>query len=237
MRRLLFLSFPTCKRCDLVNSFAAGEQKHEQYLNFVDRSSSSKVLVSSRIRTTLSGDGETESTDRVSIVDIKVPTEEQATNMLLSIAGINLGELPPPKEAFELVKLCQMLPLTISIAAQLVRDLELDATSDWDGIISLMQEEFESENRRSVEQSVIVASLNSIGGIHKDNVRKLFQCMALVPEDTVVPLEVLALIFQAASSSDETLVPRPRIMTLRRWLKLLLDRSLLLGTVDRISLQ
>lgn len=82
----------------------------------------------------------------------------------------------------------------------------------------------------------ILTSLNSISGAHKDNVKKLFKCLALLPEDTIAPLDILAMIFQASCSTAEKPAPRPRIMMIRRWLNVLIERSLVLGTVDRISL-
>ena len=173
--------------------------------------------------------------DSTAIVQIELPTEEQAVQMLLSTAGMP-ADTSAPKEAVELVKFCNMLPLAISIAGQLVKDLELEAAEDWDGIVTLMKEEFADGSRKSVEDSVINTSLKSITGVHKDNVTSLFKCLALVPEDTIVPLDMLAMIFQAGCSTDEKPASRPRIMMIRRWLKVLIERSLVLGTVDRISL-
>ena len=155
--------------------------------------------------------------------------------MLLSTAGMSPDQTAP-KEALDLVKFCNKLPLAISIAGQLVKDLELEATADWDGIVSAMKEEFADGSRQSVEDTVILTSLKSITGTHKDNVITLFKCLALVPEDTVVPLDALAMIFEAGASTDEKPVKRPSILSIRRWLKVLIERSLVLGTVDRMSM-
>jgi hypothetical protein len=62
--------------------------------------------------------------------------------------------------------------------------------------------------------------------------------MSLIPEDVQPPLEVLAMMYEAEVSSDDD-VPgskRPTLLNLRRWLKMLLDRSLALGTVDKPGL-
>ena len=197
------------------------------------------MLISSRVRGSLMGSTgsakDLSGEDSTAIVQIELPTEEQAVQMLLSTAGMP-ADTSAPKEAVELVKFCNMLPLAISIAGQLVKDLELEAAEDWDGIVTLMKEEFADGSRKSVEDSVINTSLKSITGVHKDNVTSLFKCLALVPEDTIVPLDMLAMIFQAGCSTDEKPASRPRIMVIRRWLKVLIERSLVLGTVDRISL-
>ena len=197
------------------------------------------MLISSRVRGSLMGSTgsakDLSGEDSAAIVQIELPTEEQAVQMLLSTAGMPV-DTSAPKEAVELVKFCNMLPLAISIAGQLVKDLELEAAEDWDGIVTLMKEEFADGSRKSVEDSVINTSLKSITGVHKDNVTSLFKCLALVPEDTIVPLDMLAMIFQAGCSTDEKPASRPRIIMIRRWLKVLIERSLVLGTVDRISL-
>ena len=217
------------------------DSEHEKKLNYVDANTASKVLVSSRVRATLSGGGgggssaDLNAEDSAWIVQLELPSEEQAVKMLLSTAGMSPDQTAP-KEALDLVKFCNKLPLAISIAGQLVKDLELEATADWDGIVSAMKEEFADGSRQSVEDTVILTSLKSITGTHKDNVITLFKCLALVPEDTVVPLDALAMIFEAGASTDEKPVKRPSILSIRRWLKVLIERSLVLGTVDRMSM-
>jgi hypothetical protein len=211
--------------------------EHEEQINFIDSATASKVLVSSRVHATLAAGGADSSTDDSSwIVQVQLPTEDQAVKMLLSTAGVSADQ-PAPPEARELVKFCNMLPLAISIAGQLVKDLELDASSDWDGIVALMKEEYADGSKRSVEDTVIMTSLKSITGTHQANITMLFKCLALVPEDTVVPLGILAMLFQAGASTKEKPVKRPSILMIRRWLKTLIDRSLVLGTVDRMSVR
>eukprot|EP01047_Picozoa_sp_COSAG01_P017740 COSAG01_NODE_946_length_12533_cov_4.570532_1_plen_238_part_10 len=194
--------------------------------NFVDSSTASTVLVSSRVYSTLKRDsasssssslGSADDADAADIVRIQLPTEAVAVKMLLSTAGITVGDKSVPKEAFELVKFCNMLPLALSIAGQLVNELELEAASDWEGIVSIMKEEYADGAQQSVEDTVIRTSLNSISGSHTKNVKLLLSSLALTPEDTVVPLDMLALMFQAHVSTDEKPAPRPRIIMLRRF--------------------
>eukprot|EP01047_Picozoa_sp_COSAG01_P016833 COSAG01_NODE_874_length_12972_cov_15.914343_6_plen_336_part_00 len=216
------------------------DEKDELCINCVDENTASKVLVSSRVRQVvmsnvgsskdLSGDD-----DRY-VVQIDVPDDKSAVDMLLSTAGIASGTTPPPTEALQIVKFCNRLPLSISIAGKLVKDLGLGADESWDGIVQVLQEEFDDGGRKSVEESVIMTSLKSITGSHKDNVTALFKCLAIIPEDTAPPLDILTLVFQAGCSTADNRVKRPRIMMLRRWLKVLMDRSLLLGTIDAIQL-
>lgn len=60
----------------------------------------------------------------------------------------------------------------------------------------------------------------------------MFSALALAPEDTQIPLPVLAMMCEASSPTGK----RPPIVSIRRWLRALLNRNLILGTVDRIQL-
>ena len=133
-----------------------GETSHEQPLNFVDPQTASKVLISSRVRATLAGattSADDTTGDGTIIVQIELPDEKQAVNMLLTTAGMKADQ-SAPKEALEIAKFCKMLPLAISIAGQLVKDLALDATEDWDGILTILKDEFADGSQRSVEDTV-----------------------------------------------------------------------------------
>merc|ERR1719272_2382636 len=90
----------------------------------------------------------------------------------------------------------------------------------------------------SIEESVIRASIKAIPAKVRKHVSQLFISFALVPEDTFVPLPVLGMIFDAfggPSNSGKSTKPLSR-MHVRRYLKVLIDRSLVLGTVDRPQL-
>jgi hypothetical protein len=119
-----------------------------------------------------------------------------------------------------------------------VTDLVTDG-DDWRGILEALEEEFDQGGRtQSMEESVIAASLRGIQGRHRTEILALFRAMSLIPEDVQPPLEVLAMMYEAEVSSDDD-VPgskRPTLLNLRRWLKMLLDRSLALGTVDKPGL-
>ena len=199
------------------------ESEHEELLNFIDDTTASKVLVSSRVRGVLEG---------AEIVDIGLPTLDEAVQMLLSVAGLPLDAAVPP-EAREVVKFCDLLPLAIGIAGKLVH--EMGVTDDWDGVVELMQEEFsDSGQDRGMEERIIRTSLSAIKGPHRDKILRLFNAFAIVPEDIQIPIEMVAMLFEAES---ETPLPKPPpLLNIRRWLKVLIDRSLILGTVDRPSL-
>jgi hypothetical protein len=208
------------------------EQEHEACLNFVDDTTGSKVLVSSRVRGVL--DKATPGTPRQSctIVDVGVPGADEAVQMLFGMAGLPPGTSVAP-EAVEIVRFCNRLPLALGIAARLVR--EMDVTDDWHGVAELMKEEFAAtEQARSMEERVIQTSLNAIQGPHRDQILRLFRALAVVPEDTRIPVEVCGMLFEAEAGAA---MPKPPpLLNIRRWLRQLIDRSLVLGTVDKPSL-
>ena len=85
-----------------------------------------------------------------------------------------------------------------------------------------------------MEERIIRTSLSAIKGPHREKILRLFHALAIVPEDTRIPIELVGMLFEAES---ETPLPKPpSLLNIRRWLKVLIDRSLILGTVDRPSL-
>ena len=95
-----------------------------------------------------------------------------------------------------------------------------------------------------MENSLIRTSLKSIKGSQQDEAVQLLNMFALVPEDTLCPLDVMGMLFASAGEgfgvgNDEGHPIKPKLkripprLLLRKWLKILIDRSLVLGTVDR----
>lgn len=218
------------RKDDLINALAgqtvlivlddAWERNSIDMLNLIDDTTKSKVLVSSRARDLLLG-----FTDDVT--DIGLPTEQQAASMLLSTAGIKL-ETPPP-EAFEIVRFCDLLPLAIGMAGKFLEEFGLadGGDADWEGILSEIKNEFEqSDQTKSIGERIIATSLKSLKGPESQHIIALFRAMALIPEDQQCPLEVLPLLLQADSVGEK----RYSVLRVRKWLKKLLDRSLVLGT-------
>ena len=194
---------------------------HLNQLNFVDGERGSKVLISSRIRSVLEG---------ATIVDVGVPSIDDAVAMLLAAAGAELGAVVPA-QIKEVVEYCNYLPLAIGITGKLVKSLGLG--SDWTGLVDMLREEFKAGGQdRSMEESVISTSLRGITGPHRQSTLALFRALALAPEDVQTPLEAVRLMYEAAQAhAAEGRAPPLSVMQIRRCLKLLIDRSLVLGTV------
>ena len=190
-------------------------------LNFVDVESGSKILLSSRVRNVI----DRSSAQSTAVVNIELPSEDDALQMLISTAGMTAkGKIPT--QAREVVQFCNFLPLSISIAGNLVADLDigLESNDDWEGIVELLREELAGE-KRTVEESVIAASLNSIRGPHKEKVMHLFKSLALLPEDCEPPVQIISMMCESVALADGSFMKRPNVLNTRRWIKQLIDRS------------
>ena len=238
--------------------------KHLVWIDEVN--TSSKVLISSRVREVLEGVLVTGSAPEV--IDVPLPSSEDAARMLLSAAGmreegaavakenqaVEEKKLPVKlAEAVRVVDLCKRLPLTIGIAAKLIRQLAI--TGNFTGVFELLQEEMAAAKESSVEEGVIRASVKAIPEQIRKNVVRLFHGFSLVPEDCQIPLDVLAMIYEACDPPGPP-ARRGSIsghcdngaakgngkkkgisrLHIRKYLKVLIDRSLVLGTVDRPQL-
>ena len=199
---------------------------HAELLDYIDDSTASRVLISTRIKV-LCG---------VNAVEIAKPNEAEAIAIVMAAANMPPGSAVPA-EAAEIVRLCGNLPIALAMAGKLICELDLAPGAQWDGVSEILRDELKDNfHSSSAEASVIRASLASLSGSEREKkcVRNLFSLFALVPEDTFVPLDILALIFDALflRSSGKKVA----ILHLRKWLRILIDRSLVLGTVDRPQL-
>jgi hypothetical protein len=183
------------------------EQEHVVALALTDVGTKSRMLISSRVRSVLV---------ECDIVDIGKPTVDDAVQILLSAAGMPEDCAIPP-EASNVAQLAKLLPLTLGIAGRLVKDLGLQ--QEWGEVVSLMKEELSAGgSSRSAEESIIATSLNAIKGKHKDAATRLFRSFAMVPEDCKIPLEALAMVFEAEMGGDGP-TQTPKLLDLRRWTK------------------
>ena len=229
-----------------------------KHFTWIDQTTNSKVLISSRVRGALEG-GE--------IIEVTVPLVADAVKMLLSTAGMELELFQSRKEVVQVVELCKRLPLTIGIAGKLIRQMttgsSMSDSRDWADVVDLLKSEInDPQGDLSVEERVIRASINSIPAKLRGPVTRLFCGFALAPEDTHLPLPVIGMVYDACTNSDSDIntpnavnvsataaaattaaaaasptagVPLSR-MRIRKYLKILIDRSLVLGSVDRPQL-
>ena len=82
------------------------------------------------------------------------------------------------------------------------------------------------DDEETLEYRVISVSLNSVPQKHKAGIKSVFSAFALVAEDTHVPPAIFLILLKAVMGA-ETLVSE---LQLRRWLQILINRSLVLAT-------
>lgn len=210
-------------KCVLLALDDLWTEDHGAQLNFVDTSCGSRVLISTRIRQVLRD---------AFTVELGKPSAEESVRILMAAAGFPGADIIPA-EASEIVELCGCLPLALNMAGKLI--LQLDVGEDWRGVSSILRDELRDNAQASVEQGVIRASLAGLQGSERDQTgaRQLFKLFGLVPEDTVCPLECLQMMYDAVYGTSQG---STSILHIRKWSKILIDRSLVLGTVDRTSL-
>lgn len=138
-----------------------------------------------------------------------------------------------PAGAENIVDHCARLPLALGIAARLVHSLGLAGASSWEGLVDLLKEEFRQSITGGIEESCIRATLRSLQGSEKEkeSIKSVLLLMAIVPEDTALPLEAMQIMYDAANENARS----TSLIKIRQWLRVLIDRSLILGSVDRPS--
>jgi hypothetical protein len=197
------------------------QKDDELLLNFLDDASENKsrCLLSSRVESVL---------EDCDIVEIGLPSQNEAVQMLLYAAGVD-AKSKPPKEAMEICRFCKMLPLHIGIAGKIIRSMGVENDADWSGVV----EELQATESHSVADAIILSGMRSLPAVQRDGAAMLFKCFAYVPEDCRVPFEMMQLLLETQIAAGNS---PPTRLALRRWLKLLIDRSLVLGPIDGPSL-
>jgi hypothetical protein len=204
----------------------------ETALNIVDCSGdsagASRVLVTTRIRGLLHGSGAEQ-------VEIGLPSMAAALGLLCQSAGLGgavaSNELPP--EASEVVDICGRLPLALDIAGRLITDMGL-GSGNWNGVPQMLRQEMAaaSGDETSLEYRIISISMNAIAERDRQGCREIFAVLATVAEDTHIPPDAFFIMFSEITAA---LGPVPHLQ-LRKWMQLLINRSLILNNWERPQL-
>jgi hypothetical protein len=203
------------------------------HLSMLDDQPQSKTVLSSRIRVVTEVCGGF-------VVDVGHPTEDAAVDIFLASAGIDGKQFATsrPEELKKIVKFCKYLPLALGIAGKLCHSLfpVIESPRDLDEVYQHLQDEFSTGGQQqTVEEVVIRTTLKSIKGVDQKEVINLFYSLALIPEDVRCPLDIVSIVFESATTvRNESNVKQqqPSRLQIRKWLKLLIDRSLVMGSVD-----
>eukprot|EP00935_MAST-01C_sp_MAST-1C-sp1_P000185 g185.t1 len=229
------------------------------FLNPLDPASSSKMLVTTRIRSLVKQAIE---------VPLQLLKIEESAAMLMEIGDVHEAEYRaqhpgqdfPPPAALRIASECGNLPLTVTLAGKMIKSWgSLWADIDGGrGVLAVLQKDNKKYWRRSaggatnttkqfsntlgeqigstLEQRIISAGLNSIRGSEAEYVKDLFLSLAVTVEDLMHDSSVVELIW--TSCGDPTLIESVATdevpLKVRAWIGELLSRSLLLGNAAAI---
>ena len=148
--------------------------------------------------------------------------------MLSHAAGLDSAELCT--SLVEVAKICGRLPLCLNIAARMIADCGENWT---DEVLPDMRagNSWQSDNAEgtSLQDSIIIASVKSIVGKDAKQTTSLLVNAAVFGEDQRVPMKVFLPLYLAASKQVEA--QAVTIATIKRWLSVLIKRSLMLELV------
>jgi hypothetical protein len=145
----------------------------------------------------------------------------------------------PPKAAHDIAAECGLLPMTLSIASQVVRSWG----DGWEeSVLPLLKQQHSNKSSAggsgaalsTVEERIIGAGLKALKGGDADAIKDLFAVFAVTQEDCVHSMPVIELLWRSCctlnSSSGDDLGTRLKV---RQWTQMLIDHSLLLGSFTK----
>jgi hypothetical protein len=198
------------------------DMAHEKLLNCVDPNSSSKLLVTTRIRGLLKGCQE---------VSLNLLSPAESIDLLLRTGQVEEPDEAANEAAGRIAALVGHLPLYISICGGIICDYE--GGVEWqqelpellhEDRVNVIDDAAEEDSESSTTEHVVDASLNML----KDkDAKAAFSSLGLGPEDVLVPVSVAQLLCNA----DPDNTSKISAVSMRRSLKRLLDRHLLQGSV------
>ena len=193
----------------------------EQQLNFLDENTLSRLLISTRIRGLVSGATE---------VQLSLLSPRESVEMLIYMSGVLADNAEASAELIKISDLCCRLPLTIGIAAGMLKSFG----SDWQGhVLDMLQEDAggsmadESENGMSPAETIVIRSVKELDC----DTAELFTWMGVVPEDVPCPVSVVSLIWNSAQQNKEKTTKRLSLK-IRKMTRNLLKYNLCLGTFE-----
>eukprot|EP00935_MAST-01C_sp_MAST-1C-sp1_P001841 g1841.t1 len=201
-----------------------------RFLNPIDSSQTHehRLLITTRIR---------DLAPKATRVELPLMGEDEAVALLLDLANIeetsylkeHSGSAWPPQAALDIAAECGLLPITLTIAAQVMRSWG----SGWQEAVLPLLREQRGAGTRTAEERVIGAGLRALER-HQDGaaVTKLFHMFAVTQEDFVHPMAVIELLWRSCCASEEERQQSSLTtgLKVRQMTQLLVDHSLLLGS-------
>ena len=185
-----FGSYPDDEKHELLRQNFAGinvllclddlwDEDSEKHLNFVDDSTASRVVISTRVRGLLKG---------AQAVELKPPSHQDAVKILMSAAEMPAGA-EVPRESAKIIDMCDSLPLSLVMAGRLIAQLGLG--SDWKGVTDILDQELRENEVASSEQRVIKASLAGLRCSDRDRTGVNNLCAAMLSTSCTLMLTIL----------------------------------------------
>ena len=178
---------------------------------------------------------------RATVVELLVMGKNEAVALMLDLANIQqevyLKEHPssqwPPQGAYAIASECGMLPIMLTVAAQVVRSWG----QGWEeAVLPLLKEQYDTGGTgASVEERVIGAGLQVLGKLEDAAaIKELFGIFAVTQEDFIHSMPIVELLWRSCCGAEfqgkqkgNTLLMRLKV---RQWAQILIDHSLLLGS-------
>jgi hypothetical protein len=179
---------------------------------------------------------------RATVIELLVMGKNEAVALMLDLAnieqGVYLKENPssqwPPQEAYAIASECGLLPIMLTVAAQVVRSWG----QGWEGaVLPLLKEQYGTgaAGGASLEERVIGAGLQVLGKLEDAAaIKGLFGAFAVTQEDFIHSMPVVELLWRSCCDAEckgkhreNKLLMRLKV---RQWAQILVDHSLLLGS-------
>jgi hypothetical protein len=196
-----------------------------------------RLMVTTRIRSLV---------PRAACIELALMNRDEAAVLLLGLAHIqqaaylkqHTDAVWPPKAAYDIAAECGLLPMTLSIASQVVRSWG----DGWEkSVLPLLKRQNKPSAGGSgkafstVEARIIGAGLKALKGEDAGEIEELFAVFAVTQEDCVHLMPVIELLWRSCCASDSSggsddLGMR---LKLRQWTQMLVDHSLLLGSFTK----
>ena len=198
------------------------DTSHATLLNFVEPSDRhSAVVITTRLSSVISNAAE---------VQCGVLSQQASLELLLRTGGCEDLLGAPPEAALEAVELCAHLPLTLSIAGRIIAELADDWQSD---LIPLFKNGSDEDSLTSVEERVVMASLQAVPGAIRAGVEAVFTVFALFAEDASVSPAAIDVVAPLVLPEGEAGAPgAQQRRSIRQWLLQLLKSNLLQGSIE-----
>jgi len=187
---------------------------HEKALNCIDEKTTSRLLVTSRIRGLVQGSSE---------VSLDLMSSEEAVDLVLRTGGVEHPTQDDANAAEVISLFCDRLPLYLGICGGMIVAYDGDQSWHTELVDMLRIDRVGVMNEEdSAVESVVESSLKMLKDQHAE---ALFMCLGLCPEDVPIPIAAVQLIYAAAGESTSS------ALAIRRSVKKLLDRNLLSGSI------